>query len=283
MAAVPQSPANHDVVAPLTFIVPQDDKPYFDSAALTGGAPKVHFQTEQREVTIRGMRALAGQLSLDREGFELHRSPTAVDNLYDDDAVNGPYEAELVQLLKDKTGCDFAAVFDYTRRSDSPQGAANPDGLRGPADRVHVDYTVDSGPVRAADALGIDRVDDVLRSGGRIVQINVWRPISGPVRRAPLALGAANSIATEQLVATDQRFPDRTGEIYQIAHAPEQRWFWAPEMERDEILLIKGWDSLNDGRAVFTPHGAFGLPNQDPDAPPRESIEARTYVIFNAA
>jgi hypothetical protein len=51
-------------------------------------------------------------------------------------------------------------------------------------------------------------------------------------------------------------------------------------MERDEVLLIKGWDSLNDGRARFTPHGAFQLPNQASGAPARESIEARTYLIF---
>ena len=53
-------------------------------------------------------------------------------------------------------------------------------------------------------------------------------------------------------------------------------------MERDEVMLIKGWDSLDDGRARFTPHGAFQLPVEDLDAPPRESIEARTYLVFEA-
>ena len=43
-------------------------------------------------------------------------------------------------------------------------------------------------------------------------------------------------------------------------------------MERDEVILIKGWDSVHDGRAVFTPHGAFALPGQDSSVPPRESI-----------
>ena len=33
-------------------------------------------------------------------------------------------------------------------------GAANPDGFRGPATRVHVDYTPKSGPQRAKDSLG---------------------------------------------------------------------------------------------------------------------------------
>lgn len=270
------------VHAELTFIVPQDTTPYFESAALTGGEPKVHFKTERIAVPIEDMRPLRQRLELDEHGFELLHAPTAVDDLYDDDAVATTYRDELEALLKRATGASRAVIFDATRRSDAPEGASNPDGMRGPAGRVHVDYTVKSGPKRARDALGEEVVDAVLASGGRIVQINVWRPITGPVQRSPLALADARSIGAEERVATEQVFPDRVGEIYQIAHAPDQRWFWAPEMNRDEVILIKGWDSVDDGRARFAPHGAFDLPDQDPSAPPRESIEVRTYVIFDA-
>ncbi len=276
----PNSPAEAEIRAPLTFIVPQDSKPSFHSAALTGGLPKIFFETEDREVTIRDMRPLAGELSLDRHGFELRRHETAAGDLYDDTAIADIYEPEIEALLKAATGADRVAIFDHTRRSDSVDGAANPDGLRGVANRVHVDYTVASGPVRAADALGGDEVARILATGGRIVQVNVWRPIAGPVQRTPLALADAESIQTSELVATDQVFPDRTGEIYQVAHSATQRWYWAPRMERDEVILIKGWDSLNDGRAQFTPHGAFPLPGQNSDAPPRESIETRNYLVF---
>jgi hypothetical protein len=73
-------------------------------------------------------------------------------------------------------------------------------------------------------------------------------------------------------------FPDRVGEIYHLAH-PGQRWYYAPLMTPDEVLLIKGYDSLTDGRARFTPHGAFDLPDTPESAPARESIEVRTLVI----
>ena len=268
------------IEAALTFTVPQAEKPYFKSSALTGGAPEIFFRTEQRQVDIHDMRELDEPLSLDLQGFELHRVPTAVDDLYDDKAVATAYEAEITTLLRELTGADRVAIFDYTRRSDAPTGASNPDGLRGPANRVHVDYTVASGPVRAADALGADEVERVLRSGGHIVQVNVWRPIAGPVARSPLALADATSVRPEELVATDQIFPDRVGEIYQLAHGDEQRWYWASAMQRDEVLLIKGWDSRDDGRARFTPHGAFTLPDERPDSPPRESIEVRTFLVF---
>lgn len=275
-------PPPQDTDADLTFIVPQSTKPYFESSALTGGEPKVYFRTERRQVRIRDLRPLADTLSLDGTGVVLRHHATAVGDLNDDRAIEQIYGPELQALLREFTGADRVIVFDYTRRSDAERGASNPDGYRGPASRVHVDYTTDSGPVRARDALGADTFEQVLAAGGRIMQVNVWRPITGPVKRAPLAVADASSIAASELVATDQRFPDRVGEIYSLAHGPGQRWYWVPDMARDEVLLLKGWDSIDDGRARFTPHGAFELPGQDPTAPPRQSIEARAYLIFDA-
>ncbi|MCY4550220.1 MAG: CmcJ/NvfI family oxidoreductase [Defluviicoccus sp.] len=274
--------AGADLVAPLTFIVPQDTKPAFHSTALTGGAQKLFFETESIAVSIADMRPLAGDLSVDREGFELHRHATAVADLYDDEAVETRYYPEIEALLNERFGADRTVVFDATRRADSETGAHNPDGLRGPAIRAHVDYTVLSGPQRVADILGEDEATRLAASGAHIVQINVWRPISGPVRRSPLAVADASSVAPAQLLATDQVFPDRVGEIYLLAHAPTQRWYYAPEMTPDEILLIKGWDSIDDGRARFTPHGAFRFA-QTPDAAPRESIEVRALVVIGNA
>ena len=269
-----------DVSAALTFITPSDTKPVFHSSAYTGGEPRVLFDTERHTVDIRDMRPLAGALSLDHEGFELHRHKTAVRDLYDDDAVESIYYPEIEALLRSLTGASRVVIFDATRRSDSGAGAKNRDGQRGPATRVHVDYTEKSGPQRVKDLLGETEAARLAASGARIVQINVWRPIRGPVERSPLALADASSVRPEDLIATDQVFPDRVGEIYHLAYDPSQRWYYAPRMTVDEVLLIKGWDSLDDGRARFTPHGAFDLPDTPKDAPPRESIEVRTFVVI---
>jgi len=72
----------------------------------------------------------------------------------------------------------------------------------------------------------------------------------------------------------------RIGEIFQIADRPDQRWYWVPRLECDEVVLIKGWDSLDDGRAACTPHGAFALPEQDESTTPRANIETRAYAIY---
>jgi hypothetical protein len=264
----------------LSFIVPQDTKPVFHSTALTGGEAKIFFELEDVSVPIADMRLIAENLSVDTQGFELLHHETQVDDLYDDEAVDSTYHAEVEDILRERFDATHVAIFDVTRRSDDTGGARNPDGLRGPATRVHVDYTVASGPQRAKDVLGEAEYERLIKAGAQILQVNVWRPISGPVKRSPLALADASSIATEELVATDQVFADRVGEIYQVAHGAGQRWYYASEIDRDEILLIKGWDSIDDGRAHFTPHGAFELQETGPDAPPRESIEVRTFVII---
>jgi len=276
--AAPQTSAA--VNAALTFITPQDTKPVFESSAVTGGAPRVFFDTERHTVAIHDMRPLADAFSLDREGFELLQHQTAAD-LDDDDAVEKVYYPEIEALLRAVTGASRVVIFDATRRSDAGAGAKNQDGLRGPASRVHVDYTAKSGPQRVRDLLGESEAARLAASGARIVQINVWRPIRGPVQRSPLALADAASVRPEDLIATDQVFPDRVGEIYHLAYDPAQRWYYAPEMTPDEVLLIKGWDSLAD-RARFTPHGAFDLPDTPEGAPPRESIEVRTLVVIEA-
>lgn len=268
-----------NVKAPLTFIRPQDTKPVFHSSAMTGGEARIFFEVEAHTVPIADMRGTTP--TLDREGFELLNEPTAVDDLYDDAAIEGAYAREIEALLKRRLGAGKVVVFDVTRRSDSGAGARNPDGQRGPAARVHVDYTVGSGPQRAKDVLGEDEVDRLLAAGARILQINVWRPIRGPVERSPLALADASSVRAENLVATDQIFPNRVGEIYNVSYDPSQRWYYASHMTRDEVLLIKGWDSKANGKGCFTPHGAFPLPNMRADAPARESIEVRTFVVID--
>ena len=272
--------AHAGVKAALSFITPSDSKPVFYSSAYTGAAPQVLFGSERHDITIQDLRPSAGVLSLDHEGFELHRHETAVQDLYDDSAIERIYYPEIEALLRGVTGASRVVVFDATRRSDNGVGARNRDGPRGPATRVHVDYTEKSGPQRVKDLLGEAEAARLAGSGARILQINVWRPIRGPVERSPLALADASSVRPEHLVATDQVFPDRVGEIYHLAYDPAQRWYFAPRMTSDEVLLIKGWDSLDDGRARFTPHSAFELPDTPRDAAPRESIEVRTLAVI---
>ena len=269
------------VRAPLRFIKRQSTKPKFLSAALTGGEPKLLFASDDHLVTITDLRAFAEDLSLDHEGFEFLTRPSRVTDFYDDDQIERVYHPEIEALLVGHLRASRVVIFDATRRSDGGAGAANKDGLRRPASHIHVDYTVNSGPQRVIDLLGTAEARRLAEAGKPIVQVNVWRPIRGPVERAPLAVADASTIRPESLVATDQVYPDRIGEIYHLTYDPAQRWYYAPRMTADEVLLLKGWDSRDDGRARFTPHTAFTLPDTPAAARPRESIEVRTLVVWD--
>ena len=220
-------------------------------------------------------------MTLDREGFALQTRPSGVIDFYDDSEVRGRYFDEIRALLAQELGAEEVIVFDATRRSDARQGTSNRDGSRKPASLVHVDYIETSGPGRLAGLIGEERLDALLKAGKRIVQVNVWRSIAGVVQRSPLAPADASSIAEHDLHATDRVFPGRVGEIYHLSHNPAQHWYYAPTMTQDEVLSIKGWASdTSTSRARFTPHTAFDLPNAAPEAPARESLEVRTYVII---
>ena len=62
--------------------------------------------------------------------------------------------------------------------------------------------------------------------------------------------------------------------------SPAHRWYYYPRLRADEALLIKTYDSLEDGTARFSAHTAFDDPTAAAGAPPRESIEVRALVFF---
>ena len=82
-----------------------------------------------------------------------------------------------------------------------------------------------------------DEAEELLKH--RFAEINVWRPIRGPLLRSPLALCDAQTLSEENLVASDLRYPDRTGETYAVTFNPGQRWYYFPKMRADEAVLIR--------------------------------------------
>ncbi|MCG8359651.1 MAG: hypothetical protein MI920_29145 [Kiloniellales bacterium] len=266
-----------NVDAALTYLVETDEKPVtFVYAPGTGETERLG-QHEPVDVRIENGRTAAPEATLDREGFALVQSDTAVADFYDEAEVEAVYYPEIEALVKKATGASRVHIFDHTRRIDVGPGK-EAEGRRAPVRLVHNDYTAGSGPQRVRDLFAADEAERLL--AGRFAVINVWRPIRGPVRTAPLAIADAQSIPPKDLVATDLIYPDRTGEIYEVTHSAGHRWFYFPEMESDEAVLIKSYDSAEDGRARFAPHTAFDDPNSPDDAEPRESIEVRTLAFF---
>ena len=98
----------------------------------------------------------------------------------------------------------------------------------------------------------------------------------------PLAVADENSIGEEDKFLYELRFPDRTGENYSLnaESASSHKWYYYPQMEKDECLIFKVYDKKLDGpRFVF--HTAFEDPMSPPDPPPRKSIEVRTICFWD--
>ena len=174
------------VTAELNYLVPTPEKPRTYAFDPPPGEPRSTALPESHRLPIFDARALADGTSLDREGFALVRHPTVVRNFYDDKEVTGVYYPAVEAFLKATLKADRVLIFDHTVRK-RVEGSADVRGAgpRQPATRVHVDQTVASGPNRVREHLP-DEAEELLK--GRVQVINLWRPIRGPLRDAPLAM-----------------------------------------------------------------------------------------------
>jgi hypothetical protein len=263
----------------LNYLAPTAERPRTYAYEPPASEPKTNIRNVGVEVPIRDARPILGEITLDRHGFELVRHRSAVRDFYDDDEVKRIYYPEAERLLKAATGASRVFVFDHMTRRRAISADGTGDGRRQPVTRVHVDHTARSGPQRVRDLLA-DEAEELLQ--GRVQIVNVWRPIKGPLLDAPLAVCDAASVEPNDLVPSDLVYPHRVGETYSVTYRPSHRWFYFPNMRTDEALLLKCYDSKQDGRARSAPHTAFIDPNTPPDAPPRESIELRALVFHSA-
>jgi hypothetical protein len=267
------------VIAALNYLVPGPGKPFTYMYPPPDGEPERSGVYAPQAMPIHDGRA-AGPFSLDVQGFVLRQQPSAVTNLSERQAIVAAYYREVERLIAEETGAEAVLAFDHNVRS-APKEAAGLAEIRSPVLRVHNDYTFASAPQRVRDLLGPAEAER--RLAGRFAFINAWRPLAEPVEDSPLALCDARSIDPGDLVATDLRYRDRTGEVFAVRANPGHRWFWFPRMRRDEVLLIKCYDSATDGRARLAAHTAFVNPAAPAGAAPRESIEVRTVAFFPAA
>lgn len=260
----------------LRYLAPMDERAYYYQVRPPAGVPARNTRGDHREVEIADARSLPEAASLEREGFELARHATAVANLWDPVLIRRDYYPEMEALVRRVTRASRVVAFDHNVRSQARADRRADDAL-GPVRLVHNDYTDSSGPQRVRDLMPADEVPRLL--DGRVAVINVWKPIVGPVRRSPLAVCDARSLAPEDRIPTELRYADRVGEIYSFSWSDRHRWYVFPGMEADEALLLVGYDS-SEGVARCTAHSAVDLPETEGGAPDRESIEVRTLVFY---
>jgi hypothetical protein len=235
---------------------------------------RVQGTDELKTVPIEDGRR--GRWSLDENGFQLVEHRTAVRDFLDADELKTVYYAEVQKLVAGVCGARRVVVFDHTLRSgDAAEREARL--LREPVLQAHNDYTEWSGPQRLKELLP-EEFDSLVKSRFAIIQ--AWRAINQPIESNPLAIADARSVATEDLLVTERRYPHRVGQTYRLKYSPRHRWVYFPRMRRDEALVFKVFDSDRSKPARFTPHTSFDDPTTPYGAPPRQSIEVRTLAFF---
>ncbi|HXR95128.1 MAG TPA: CmcJ/NvfI family oxidoreductase [Rhizomicrobium sp.] len=266
------------VKATLHYLSRTERKPYLYMFEPPEGVPAAWGELNTvTDVVVHNARRLASLPSLEEQGFQFHVQETAVADFYDERQITEVYYPELEKLLMGITGAEKILIFDHTIRS-IPRIRAGAKGMREPTRHVHNDYTEESGPQRVRDLLPPGEAERRLKR--RYMEVNVWRPIRGPLQDAPLAVCDARSIASEDRIAADLIYRDRRTETYSFNYSPNHRWYYYPEMAQSEAIIFKGFDSDQSAKARFTAHTAFDDPSAPPLVLPRESIEARALIFM---
>ncbi len=250
---------------------------------LSSGRENVRPKQGFHPMEVASCRDLPEAPALDGAGFEFHPHVSKIRDFYDLEEVLADYYPEMRDFLMKKTGALEVVVFDSNVRS-AVRAEAGQHGVREPVQGAHVDYTPSSGPMRCleilADAGKLEFRDH------RMALVNVWRPIVGPVEDVPLCVCDVRTTRLEDFVETDIHHfgeedldnPRHSGQVFSLRHNPAHRWYFAPHMQPDEVLFLKGYDSKPG--PCFTPHTGFVNPDRAESFTPRESIEIRTLVVY---
>ncbi|HTC54754.1 MAG TPA: CmcJ/NvfI family oxidoreductase [Steroidobacteraceae bacterium] len=251
-------------------------------------------------VTIGNARPQRADFTLDTHGFMLTSHHSAVQDFLDKDEVNAVYPAEVAAVIRGITGADRIATMgwmartsgDLSRFAREEVGYRHQGGVQPPAGEAHVDSSPDR----------VDRMAQGLyqqRFAGdppyaRYLYMSFWRAFSSPPQDYPLALCDGNSVGDDEGVPNTMyvvdKIPEReemlrpmpeedTAIAAAIFHfSPHHRWWYFPDMMREEALLFVFHDSRRI-RPWRVPHTAF-FDGTRRDVRPRDSIELRSVAYF---
>ena len=235
-------------------------------------------------------------ISLDDEGFTLVAHETAFAEERDLEVLRRGYHDEMAEFLTDYLDASLVVpartgilLRDGRRLIGRGKFDGDPDVIddRIPASFAHVDYLLADAVVEQAKLeCAFEGYEDIPHR--RMVILQTWRSISPPPQDIPLALCDCRTVGEGDLsprtgvLAPQNRngLPSATFTVGGVHHNPRQNWFYYPSMTPDEAILLTGFDTARPIRGRVA-HAAFDNRANQPDAIPRESIEARFYVYYD--
>ncbi|KAJ7653274.1 hypothetical protein DFH06DRAFT_530316 [Mycena polygramma] len=263
------APTPSSTTAILNFSVPPKDgaRAYVN----INDQSDTNYSCEPHKVKIHNLRGNESSATLDTTGFQLNKHPAKHTAFTDDAEIQKEYYPESIELIKRLTGASRVVLFDHTVRRRRPGQKGNSPDKRQPASQTHIDHTNKSAVDRVHLHLPTEEVPELLKLRFQI--INLWRPISHPADDWPLTLCDFRSVdPSKDVLPVSLLYPDREGETFGVKYNPNQKWTYFSGVTPDELILIKCFDSLQDGSvALYTPHTAFSDPATPEGTPLRES------------
>jgi hypothetical protein len=281
-----------DITAILNYTDDNGKTPWLYDRPLTKHdkhTTKFYVPIEPVAVTIHDGRA-RNDLTLDGSSFELVSQTTtlAPEDFYTnpDNKIENTYYPEMEAFLEQHLGAAKVMIFNHQVRNEVKSSSGG--SVVGYARGIHVDYAPSWAEEHFCDLLQEKLADDereIARlSKGRFVLLNAWRSISHqPIQQDTLAVCDEGSvIRPDDYIASDFYGKTSSGKQIRMAsrNASKHRWYYYPQMTRDDVLLMKMYDSDTTKAARSCFHTAFTDPTAPDDAPARESIEIRAVAYF---
>ncbi len=253
----------------------------------TGRGRFDHFDVSRRNIfpspvtcRVHDARPVSKELSIDREGFALVKHATQWAHLRDPEDLRKTYLYEMLPMIKAMSGADWVIPRDegllIRRAASSDPG--NKAGAK-VSTVLHKDYT----KVSAETLVGM--VSHMLpRPYRRMAIIQTWRSLSPGPQDFPLMLCDSQTVASAEIHEVDTVIgpPNVATNIFESGvalHSTNHRWYYFSNMQVDEVIVIKGYDSeLKE--SMNSLHGSFDNRKRFPDAISRVSVEARYFAFW---
>ena len=104
----------------LNYLGATSERPRYYAYDRADTDPPSHMPLEPHKMPIHDLRPVAGELSLDVQGFALAEHRSAVRDFWDNDEVRRVYYPEAEAFLKQVTGASRVFIFDHLQRRRVP-------------------------------------------------------------------------------------------------------------------------------------------------------------------
>lgn len=286
MSTAPDRTRRNSLTARIPYLRPDLEHLHVEYAA----REKVAEELAPVTLEIRNGRVNGAEPSLEREGFQLayHRCPVVEENL--ETLIQGgtppkgsplqrAYNDQTIPLIRRLSGArEVFPALDFVMRYSTAIGRQDE---MTPAVWAHFDYDAKETQIQLDEAIA--RLGRDPSPFSRHVLYQGWRVITPPPQDFPLAMCDGRTVRMSDCVPIDYHMTRDGQDIYYTTSgarfSPEHRWWYYPDMTRDEMLVFKGFDSTL-GDAFKTLHVAIADPTR-PEAVPRVSIESRYFALYD--